>query len=88
MSETISIPHKSKVKLKYARNNPEIRDNPPEESIPDFQMKPLKKYYRPTFSPHTNSWVVDIAFIEGSQTFGYLFFINENTRFLFCWPYN
>jgi hypothetical protein len=82
----LTNPYKSKIKLRYAAQNPEIRENAAGEHVPDFKVKPLKKYHRPTFSPHTNSWIVDIAFLEGSQTFGYLFFINENTRFLFCWP--
>jgi hypothetical protein len=82
----IANPYKSKVKLRHVAVNPNIRDNVPDDKAPDFKVKPLKKYFRPTFSPYTNSWIVDIAFIEGSQTFGYLFFINENTRFLFCWP--
>ncbi|GHU18501.1 hypothetical protein FACS189472_06930 [Alphaproteobacteria bacterium] len=82
----IPNPYKSKIKLKYAAQNPSIRDNASEEKPPDFKVKPLKKFRRPTFSPYTNSWVVDIAFIEKSRTFGYLFFIKENTRFLFSWP--
>jgi hypothetical protein len=82
----LTNPYKSKIKLRYAAQNPAIRDNVAAKQAPDFKVKPLKKYFRPTFSPYTNSWIVDIAFLEGSQTFGYLFFINENTRFVFCWP--
>jgi hypothetical protein len=74
------------VKLRFAAQNPNIRDYAADDQVPDFKVKPLRKLFRPTFSPYHNSWMVDIAFIEGSQTFGYLFFINENTRFLFCWP--
>jgi hypothetical protein len=59
---------------------------PEDEHIRDFKVKPLKKYFRPIFSPHMNSWDVDIGFVEGSRRTGYLFFINENTRFLFAWP--
>ena len=82
----LANPYKSKIKPIYAAGNAAIRDNYPDEKVPDFKVKPLKKFFRPSFSPYTNSWIVDIAFIVGSRTFGYLFFINENTRFLFCWP--
>jgi hypothetical protein len=80
-------PYNTKIKKAYALKNPNISDIPDDPNvIEDFKIKPLKKFYRPSFSPYTNSWIVDIGFIEGSLTFGYLFFINENTRFLFCWP--
>ncbi|GHU20119.1 hypothetical protein FACS189472_10940 [Alphaproteobacteria bacterium] len=85
-NEMITNPYKSKIKLRYAARNSQTRDNVASDNVPDFKLKPLKKYHRPSFSPYTNSWIVDIAFIEGSLSFGYLFFINENTRFLFCWP--
>jgi hypothetical protein len=71
-------PYKSKPNL-----NSEIPDQP---SVPDFKVKPLKKYFRPIFSPNFNSWCVDIGFIEGSKRSGYLFFVNENTRYLCAWP--
>jgi hypothetical protein len=80
-------PYKTPVKKSYALLNPAISDVPDDPNVvEDFQIKPLKKFYRPTFSPYTNSWIVDIAFIERSLSFGYLIFINENTKFLFCWP--
>jgi hypothetical protein len=66
----IANPYKSKIKLRYAAQNPEIRDNAVGDTAPDFKVKPLKKYFRPSFSPYTNSWIVDIAFIEGSLSFG------------------
>jgi hypothetical protein len=82
----LPYPFKSKIKQKYALLNPVLQDIPKEETVEDFKVKPLKKYFRPTFSPHPNSWIVDIGFIVGSKTYGYLFFINENTRFLFAYP--
>jgi hypothetical protein len=61
-------------------------DLPNQPYIPDYKVKPLKKFYRPIFSPNFNSWCVDIGFIEGSNRSGYLFFVNENTRYLCAWP--
>lgn len=79
-------PYKSKTKLNYALLNPIISDLQPKNQPEDGKIKPLKKFFRPSFSPNPNSWIVDIGFIEGSKTYGYLFFINENTRFLFAYP--
>jgi hypothetical protein len=79
-------PYKSAIKLKHALFNPEIRELIPKDQPQDHKIKPLKKFFRPSFSPNPNSWIVDIGLIEGSKTFGYLFFINENTRFLFAYP--
>jgi hypothetical protein len=47
-------------------------------------MKPLKKYYPPHFSPHLNSWIIDLVFYQNSKI--YLFILNENTRFLVVYP--
>jgi hypothetical protein len=50
------------------------------EPVHDTHLKTLRKYYKPSFSPHFNSWIVDLVF--GSRGNIYLFFINENTRYL------
>jgi hypothetical protein len=79
-------PYKSPIKQAYANTNPIISGLLSNDSPPDFQVKPLKKYFRPVFSPHTNAWEADLAFNDGSKQVGYLFIINENTRFVFAWP--
>jgi hypothetical protein len=82
----MNFPYKSKIKYAYAQTNNATRELLENKDPPDFQVKPLKKYFRPTFSPHTNSWEVDLAFNEGSKAIGYMIIINENTRFVFAWP--
>jgi hypothetical protein len=52
--------------------------------IPDVKMKPLTKYYRPHFSTHFNSWVIDLVFANKTKL--YLFVLNENTRYLVAYP--
>jgi hypothetical protein len=79
-------PYRTREKLKESEANPLLKEVPRLETAEDHQIKPLVKYFRPSFAPHTNSWVVDIAFHEGSNTYGYLIFINENTHFVFAWP--
>jgi hypothetical protein len=81
-------PYRTEEKLKMAEMNPLLREVSRIETAEDPQIKPLKKYYRPSFAPQTNSWIVDIAFNEGSKQYGYLIFINENTHFVFAWPTN
>ena len=79
-------PYKSSIKLKNALFNPLLHNIPEKPQVDDFKVKPLKKFFRPIYSPYTNSWEVDLGFIEGSKQIGYLFFINENTRYLYAWP--
>jgi hypothetical protein len=55
------------------------------QHIPDLKLKTLSKYYRPSFSPHTNSWQIDLIFAPKNSKI-YLFVINENTRYLFVYP--
>ncbi|GHU19219.1 hypothetical protein FACS189472_08690 [Alphaproteobacteria bacterium] len=83
-------PYVSKTKINKAKYNDEINQLFDEQVlkheefnkkyIPDVKMKPLKKFYRPSFSPHMNSWIIDIAFYKNTKP--YLFIINENTRYL------
>jgi hypothetical protein len=59
--------------------------------IPDYQLKPLKKFYRSYFSPRFNSYEIDYAvasfLINNERMFKfYLFVININTKFLFVQP--
>jgi hypothetical protein len=59
--------------------------------IPDYQLKPLKKFYRPCFSPKFNSYEMDYAvasfLINSERMFKfYLFVININIKFLFVQP--
>jgi hypothetical protein len=59
--------------------------------IPDYQLKPLKKFYRPYFSPRFNSYEMYYAvasfLINSERKFRfYLFVININTKFLFVRP--
>jgi hypothetical protein len=54
--------------------------------IPNYQVKPLKKFYRPYFSPKFNSYEMDYAvagfLINNERMFKfYLFVINIDTMF-------
>jgi hypothetical protein len=62
------------------------------EKIRDYQLKPLKKFYRPYFSPKFNSYEMDYAIgnfsINNERIFKfYLFVININSKFLFAQPF-
>jgi hypothetical protein len=82
----------SKVKINKAKSNDVLQplfrdqlltyDTYDTAYIPDFRMKPLTKYYRPSFSPYFNSWIIDFVYYDQM----YLFIINENTRFLIVYP--
>lgn len=57
------------------------------QRIKDYRLKPLQQYYRPYFSPYTNSYEIDYVFIpnfEKPQV--YLACININTKYLFMIP--
>jgi hypothetical protein len=61
------------------------------EKIRDYQLKPLKKFYRPHFSPKFNSYETDYAIgnfsINNERILKfYLFVININSKFLFAQP--
>jgi hypothetical protein len=89
-NENLIYPYVSKIKVNYSKYNPEIQnlyqdnilipDNNEEEYLQDIRLKPLKKYYRPEFSPHMNSCIIDIVFFKKPKR--YMFIINENTRYL------
>ncbi|GHU20247.1 hypothetical protein FACS189472_11260 [Alphaproteobacteria bacterium] len=89
-------PYVSKTKINKAKYNSEINQlffeqvlKPEEfnkEYVSDVRMKPLTKFYRPSFSPHMNSWIIDIAFYKNTKP--YLFIINENTRYLVVYVLN
>jgi hypothetical protein len=90
----IQYPYVSSVKVKNSVLNDTIQSMYqnkqliPEEfgksHIAEVKMKPLTKYYRPHFSPHFNSWVIDLVFSGTTKI--YLFILNENTRFLVVYP--
>jgi hypothetical protein len=87
------FPYVTPIKQKRANLNPVIQQlyangeliptNFGEKPIPDIKLKTLTKYYRPSFSPYFNSWVIDIAYVKGDPY--YLFIINENTRYLIAY---
>jgi hypothetical protein len=66
--------------------------------IKDYRLKPLKKFYRPYFSPHTDSYEID--YVYGGKTSAhneetgiletveqyYFVCININTKYLFIIP--
>jgi hypothetical protein len=89
-NHSFTYPYLSKVKVDKAKYNDSIKDmysinklihdEYGKKHIPDVKMKPLTRYFRPSFSPHLNSWIIDLAFAKGNVVF--LFIINENTRFL------
>ena len=59
--------------------------------IKDYKLKPLRKFYRPYFSPKFNSYEMDYASgyfqIGDKKIFKfYLILININTKFLFALP--
>ena len=59
--------------------------------IRDYKLKPLRKFYRPYFSPKSNSYEMDYTsgsfLINDSKIFKfYLILININTKFLFALP--
>jgi hypothetical protein len=92
LPKRIPFPYKSKVKINKSKRNDYIgelynegalEDNAFEEDyISDTRLKPLKKYYRPSFSPKFNSWIIDLVFIKKNQLPIYFFIININTRYL------
>jgi hypothetical protein len=57
-----------------------------EERPKEFALKPLKKLFRPYFSPQLGSWEVDVVFaphpLNKYDCVLYLFCININTKFL------
>jgi hypothetical protein len=62
---------------------------PYEQKIPDYRLKPLKKMFRPTFSPHIDSYEIDYLIVGDDTTFPfirYLVCINVNTRYLIIKP--
>ncbi|GHU20235.1 hypothetical protein FACS189472_11230 [Alphaproteobacteria bacterium] len=87
-------PYLSKVKVNRAKTNPAIQqlydpeelipDDYVKKYIPDKNLKPLKKFFRPSFSPKSNSWLIDIVFYQRLKI--YLFALNVNTRFLVVLP--
>jgi hypothetical protein len=66
--------------------------------IRDYKVKPLLKYYRPYFSPHTDSYEIDYVFggkvmtkdvesgLSKLENRNYFFCININTKYLFVVP--
>ena len=89
MFETFWPPYKSKLKY-FKKINPEMAV-PKLISVPqDYQIKPLKKYDRPYFSPVHDSWELDFVFAQSPTTRTilqeYLFAININTRYLVVFP--
>jgi hypothetical protein len=60
--------------------------------IKDYHYKPLKKFYRPYFSPRTNSYECDYATtgkiynFNGTQFRWWFVCININTKFLYMLP--
>jgi hypothetical protein len=59
--------------------------------IEDYKLKPLRKLYRPYFSPNFNSYEMDYALsnlLINNQTVYkyYLILININSKFLFALP--
>jgi hypothetical protein len=74
---SIQYPDKSSVKIKNSKYNPQISelyfdnvldDNVFENNyIPDKRLKPLKKYYRPHFSPKFNSWIMDLVYCKQTE---------------------
>jgi hypothetical protein len=64
-------------------NEGALEDNAFEENyISDTRLKPLKKYYRPSFSPKFNSWIIDLVLYKQTEKPIYFFIININTRYL------
>ena len=60
--------------------------DPNDDLIPS---KMLKKFQRPYFSPHLNSYEIDLAFFkEDNKMHNYIFCININTRKLYVIPIN
>jgi hypothetical protein len=55
-----------------------------EKTVQDYRLKPLKAFYRPYFSPHFNTWEIDLVFFAKDKL--YLFAINVNTKFLLVYP--
>jgi hypothetical protein len=88
---TTQFPYKSKAKIDNSKNNPYItelytdevlKDNAFENNyIPDNCLKPLRKYYRPHFSPKLNLWMIDLVYYKQNQKPIYLFILNNNTRY-------
>ncbi len=53
------------------------------DRIPDRNVKSLKKFMRPNFSPHPYAWEIDYLQYKKQQV-TYLFAININTRYLYA----
>jgi hypothetical protein len=70
-----TFPYVTPIKQKRAILNPVIQQlyaegeliptNYGEKLVPDIKLKTLSKYYRPSFSPYFNSWVIDIVYFKG-----------------------
>jgi hypothetical protein len=76
------FPYHSEVKRKKASSFPNFDLTLP---VPDTHLGTLRKYFKPSFSPNTNSWIVDLVFgkiDENGERNTYIFFVNENTRYL------
>jgi hypothetical protein len=66
--------------------------------IKDYRIKPLQKFYRPYFSPHTDSYEIDYVYGGKMITYNsetgehktvnrnYIVCININTKYLFMIP--
>ena len=57
--------------------------------LPDHKLKPLQRFYRPYFSPYTDSYEIDYVFgpkIGEKFSQIYLACININTKYLFMIP--
>jgi hypothetical protein len=93
-AEPIQYPYVSSIKVKRSVPDDTINDmyashllvpdDFDKSYIPDVKMKPLTKFYRPHFSPHFSSWIIDLVF--AGKTKVYLFILNENTRYLVVYP--
>jgi hypothetical protein len=60
-------------------------NKPVKKGPPDFKINPIsRQFYRPYFSPHTNSYEMDIIETadENKNYLWWLFVVNINTRFL------
>lgn len=85
----MKFPFKSKVKA-YTKLHNQPPNIDPTGFIEDFKIKPLKKLFRPYFSPTQNSYEIDYVFAQhpilNTTLQTYLFCININTKYLIVFP--
>jgi hypothetical protein len=60
---------KSKLEKEASEDEDEDKDLKKDIYVPDKKLTPLKKYFRPYFSPHLHSWEIDYMH-SGYFTFG------------------